>query len=947
MMVSDGQVWRYVCHLCVVTLKVPSAWFLIGISLHPWLGGGVSVLPAVTTAYAQVQDYDSSQASDGPLFHLPEQMVAISIKEELMKLKGPDSYFSDERECILGQASFYLTDWLMANATINRANPDLHGKYIDMSYQNNNIRRHFSIVMFTKNVTDIKYVSLAHRNMTTVPYEELQMINSSITHLSMAGNHFYTVQIPNLQKLLVLDLRNCALVQLAYDLFATVPNLEQLYLSHNYLLQLTSLHMRSLALLRHLDLAYNTNNHLGTYQALSGMQTVPDPYTILTEGMQLSDDVFEPLKRLTFLDLSHTKLLPTSARAFRNLAVEQLSLCYTGISIIVGSMMHGTLRTLDISGNPGITAAIHRDANIGSTRGLNGNIEILACENASVKYLDWVHGMVNLRVLLLGYNSINQLTNETFASLGRLEVLDLNANHVSNWHWRIFANNPALAVLDLSANNLNVLTTEMLSDFERVRFLAIGENNFICHCLLRDFLDMASFSPGGISCAIRAMGQYFLGIGSSTTMRSIAGMPDESATSAAAAGGQASIKVKAQTSRPALRWNRSQARFGSLHVLNCSGNSSEDDREKEELNGDDDDDDDDDGDGANESDGTDYSGERIQLIDYRAESYRCRDVDNLEHDFIDLERCTFDRAVLGGLLFNDINNTAATVVKFVLIFFGFALVAFIIYISKWEYVKYFCIIVRNATILSLMRQKREHLAKKDTASRRLSAISGDDLFVYDVFVSYSENDRSWVLNELLPNLERSEDIAVCLHERDFKVGVSILENIIHCMDRSRTLLLVMSESFLLSHWCQFEMHLAQHRLLETRREHLILVLLEEIPKIKRPKTLHYLMKTKTYIRWPTEDTSGNWAESRPVEQRKRYNWRSIGWLGRMGTRRMNIKADIVNSYSSNTTNSSNSSSSATSTLNLERKLFWMRLKRSIHDGINWEPEDDSGRSSQA
>jgi hypothetical protein len=48
------------------------------------------------------------------------------------------------------------------------------------------------------------------------------------------------------------------------------------------------------------------------------------------------------------------------------------------------------------------------------------------------------------------------------------------------------------------------------------------------------------------------------------------------------------------------------------------------------------------------------------------------------------------------------------------------------------------------------------------------------------------------------------------------------------------------------------MHLAQHRLLETRRDQLILVLLEDIPKSKQPKTLSYLMKTKTYIVWPTD-----------------------------------------------------------------------------------------------
>ncbi|KAJ8707766.1 hypothetical protein PYW07_011443 [Mythimna separata] len=85
------------------------------------------------------------------------------------------------------------------------------------------------------------------------------------------------------------------------------------------------------------------------------------------------------------------------------------------------------------------------------------------------------------------------------------------------------------------------------------------------------------------------------------------------------------------------------------------------------------------------------------------------------------------------------------------------------------------------------------------------------------------------------------------------VGLSILENIVSCMDRSRSIMLILSQRFLLSQWCQFEMHLAQHRLLETRREDLTLILLEDIPRRLRPNTLHYLMLTKTYIVWPKDE----------------------------------------------------------------------------------------------
>ncbi|XP_058828927.1 toll-like receptor 13 isoform X2 [Topomyia yanbarensis] len=166
---------------------------------------------------------------------------------------------------------------------------------------------------------------------------------------------------------------------------------------------------------------------------------------------------------------------------------------------------------------------------------------------------------------------------------------------------------------------------------------------------------------------------------------------------------------------------------------------------------------------------------------------------------------------------------------------------------NWFYIKYFCVLFKNSAILSFFSDDTMYLDKT-------TLVEVEAPYQYDVFVSYSDNDRSWVLDYMLPTLEQEDLISICLHERDFEVGYGILENIISCMDRSRCLMLIVSESFLLSRWCQFEMHLAQHRLLETRRDELILVLLEDLPKRKCPKTLSYLMKTKTYIKWPNERT---------------------------------------------------------------------------------------------
>jgi TIR domain len=143
-------------------------------------------------------------------------------------------------------------------------------------------------------------------------------------------------------------------------------------------------------------------------------------------------------------------------------------------------------------------------------------------------------------------------------------------------------------------------------------------------------------------------------------------------------------------------------------------------------------------------------------------------------------------------------------------FYAFLTIPLIILIvmyckKKRADIKYFFSIFKNSLILSLDKEDKKSLMLNRKKSNAV------DNFTYDVFVSYSEKDRGWVLDQLIPNIERRSEINICLHERDFQVGLSILENIIQCMDKSRCLLLVVSESFLKSNWCSFEMHLAQHR----------------------------------------------------------------------------------------------------------------------------------------
>lgn len=149
----------------------------------------------------------------------------------------------------------------------------------------------------------------------------------------------------------------------------------------------------------------------------------------------------------------------------------------------------------------------------------------------------------------------------------------------------------------------------------------------------------------------------------------------------------------------------------------------------------------------------------------------------------------------------------------VIIIFSSSLVVILFmffYYLKRKSIKYFFSVLKSSLILSLDEDDKKTLMLTNRQNRRKSKISGDN-YVYDVFVSYCDKDRDWVLDHLIPNMEKRSEVTICLHERDFQVGLSILENIIQCMDQSRCLLLVISESFLKSNWCSFEMHLAQHR----------------------------------------------------------------------------------------------------------------------------------------
>ena len=137
---------------------------------------------------------------------------------------------------------------------------------------------------------------------------------------------------------------------------------------------------------------------------------------------------------------------------------------------------------------------------------------------------------------------------------------------------------------------------------------------------------------------------------------------------------------------------------------------------------------------------------------------------------------------------------------------------------------------------------------------------------FHAFISYSGHDSFWVKNELLPNLEK-EGMQICLHERNFVPGKSIVENIITCIEKSYKSIFVLSPNFVQSEWCHYELYFAHHNLFHEGSNNLILILLEPIPQYSIPSSYHKLkslMARRTYLEWPKEKSKRGlfWANLR-------------------------------------------------------------------------------------
>ncbi|ELU03528.1 hypothetical protein CAPTEDRAFT_27770, partial [Capitella teleta] len=119
---------------------------------------------------------------------------------------------------------------------------------------------------------------------------------------------------------------------------------------------------------------------------------------------------------------------------------------------------------------------------------------------------------------------------------------------------------------------------------------------------------------------------------------------------------------------------------------------------------------------------------------------------------------------------------------------------------------------------------------------------------YDAIISYSAKDYKWVCHVLRRKLESTDrGFKLCLHDRDFKVGATIGENILESVRKSRRMIMVLSRNFLNSSWCMMEFRAAHLQVLKEMSKYLILIMYEDIHENELDEDLKFYVKNNTYL----------------------------------------------------------------------------------------------------
>ncbi|CAC5392178.1 TLR13 [Mytilus coruscus] len=213
---------------------------------------------------------------------------------------------------------------------------------------------------------------------------------------------------------------------------------------------------------------------------------------------------------------------------------------------------------------------------------------------------------------------------------------------------------------------------------------------------------------------------------------------------------------------------------------------------------------------------------------------------NLSLDFPRAYTCNFPAEMRGRLVikYNPTPESCEPTNPFIIIAvilssFAFMVISVILLAYKCHtYIRNYCYMMRL------------HRLRKQGYLR----LNNSEDFEFHAFVVYCDADREWVHSEFIKRLE-NERIKLCVHHREFEPGVPITENIDKYMNKSWKVVIIMSNDFARSDWCQWECDYVQERRRRQGKDACVLIMLKAIDAYHMTSGIRSLLHTTPYLRY--------------------------------------------------------------------------------------------------